>query len=280
MANFETKRCELCVYKYCLDCEQYNCENCKFLRKKQKISIDHQIDNASDHAVDCKSKCPEHQELFDLMCNTCNSPVCSRCVTQLSPQQAENVAQIRKKIEENLRMKQHELNHTMEIIEKGIDSFDEQIDSVIKSITEEGNKTKDMVDIWVEHMLRPLQNRCNIDKTELMKLLSDSKRLISKGHCLEKQRKQLDCTRHDGDLVEKLKTLDIEIERLNALELPEFPDLSVKTKEVTPKSISQCMSTFRFRIFAEKAENMLECFHRCENCGYDLIYDNIHRHWH
>lgn len=249
MANFETKTCELCVYKYCLDCEQYHCENCKSRRKKQKISIDHQIDNASDNVVDWTSKCPEHQELFDLMCNTCNSPVCSRCVNGKHEfsQHAETISQLRRKIEENLRIKQNELNHTTETIEKGIDRFDKQIDFVIKSITEEGNKAKAMVDVWISHMLRPIKNRCKIDKEELTKRLSDSKRLVSKGHCLEKRRKQLDCTRHDGDLVEKLKTLDMEIEWLNAVELPGFPDLSVKTKEVTPKSISQCISTFRFR---------------------------------
>ncbi|CAC5389558.1 unnamed protein product [Mytilus coruscus] len=249
MVDFETKTCKLCVYKYCLDCEQYCCENCKSLRKKLKVSTYHQFDNASDNISDGTLKCHEHREEFDLVCNTCDSPVCSRCITGKHEfsQQAETISQLRTKIEENLRIRQDELNHTMETIERGIDKFDKQVDVVIKSITEEGIKAKAMVDIWVSQMMCLMTNRCNNDKKELMKLLSDSKRLVSKGYCLEKQRKQLDCTRHDGNLVEKLKNLDMEIEKLKAMELPGFPEISVKNKEVTPKCISQCISTFRFR---------------------------------
>ncbi|VDH91912.1 Hypothetical predicted protein [Mytilus galloprovincialis] len=59
MAQAASKTCEICISaigsQYCLECEQYFCENCKTFHSRQKISKTHQFQSSSDVIPEGKS---------------------------------------------------------------------------------------------------------------------------------------------------------------------------------------------------------------------------------
>lgn len=77
---------EICVSapgsSYCLDCEQYYCENCKILYSRQKLSTNHEFREASNFIPEVESTCVDHNNVFSFVCVDCDVPVCGCCVTE------------------------------------------------------------------------------------------------------------------------------------------------------------------------------------------------------
>lgn len=82
MAQSTFKTCKMCASApgshYCLDCEQCYYRNCKSLHTRQKVSTNHQFQDASDLIPEVKSRFSEHKEELTLICNTCNAQVCNK----------------------------------------------------------------------------------------------------------------------------------------------------------------------------------------------------------
>ncbi|XP_071141924.1 E3 ubiquitin-protein ligase TRIM71-like [Mytilus edulis] len=162
MAQAASKTCQLCMSaagsQYCLDCEEYYCENCKLLHNRQKLSRTHQFKKASDLIPEATCKCNEHTEELTLICNTCGLLVCTSCVTgkhngHSFSKLSEAIAQLRRKNETRLKSRRKEANERKKNIEQSLVWFDNAVESVTKTLTDESTMNKRMVDTFVAKMI-------------------------------------------------------------------------------------------------------------------------------
>ncbi|CAC5357806.1 unnamed protein product [Mytilus coruscus] len=168
MAQAASKTCEICVSAsgsyYCLDCEQYYCENCKILHSRQKLSTNHEFKNASASIPEVKSKCVDHNEAFSFDCIDCDVLVCGCCVTEKHnghklSQLKDTISQLKTKIENEFLTKFIETSGNVSKLKQSLSSFNGQVETAIKSITEEGNKIKSMVDQYTANKIASLQEQ-------------------------------------------------------------------------------------------------------------------------
>ncbi|VDI44440.1 Hypothetical predicted protein [Mytilus galloprovincialis] len=256
MAQAASKTCEICVSapgsQYCLDCEQYYCENCKSLHKRQKLSTNHQFQNASELIPEGKSKCSQHKEEFTLMCNTCNVPVCTSCVAgnhngHTFSKLVDAIAQLRGENEKQIRDKTKEANQNITKIENSLKLFDNAVESVIKAINDQSNMIKSMIDKSVAQMIVSVKEQSKKEKGKVEKSLSTAKSELVAGQNLDKRRRDLDKTRPDETMVQQINKMKEEINRLHIKSLPEFPKISFDSKAVTEDDIKKLISSYTLR---------------------------------
>ncbi|XP_063436145.1 E3 ubiquitin-protein ligase TRIM71-like [Mytilus trossulus] len=190
MAQVASKTCEICVSasgsQYCLECEQYFCENCKIFHKRQKLSKNHQFQSSEDDIPEAKSKCKDHNEDVSLLCNTCNVVVCSKCVTgnhkgHAFSQLMDSITQLKEKTKKNVSRKVQEATLNMEKIEEGQQAFAMKIEAVVKTITEEGTQIKAMVDKYIEQMITSIKNQSMMEKDKLAKAMAGYNMVLKSG---------------------------------------------------------------------------------------------------
>ncbi|XP_052096347.1 protein wech-like [Mytilus californianus] len=256
MAQAASKTCEICVSaygsQYCLECEQYFCENCKTFHKRQKVTKNHQFQSSSDVIPEGKSKCKEHNEDISFVCKTCNLVVCSSCVTGSHTGHAfsklmDNITQMKEKNTKDLRSKVHEATQNIKTIEEGLKAFDVKVEGVVKAITEEGTKIKAMVDTCVAQMIASVKDQSRKEKDKLTKIIADTKIDLKAGGDLEKKKCELDKTRNDGKLLQSLQKLTDDITKLTIEPIPEFPNIQYTAKPVTDNDIKQLFGIFKIR---------------------------------
>ncbi|XP_071144038.1 E3 ubiquitin-protein ligase TRIM71-like [Mytilus edulis] len=253
MAQAASKTCEICMSapgsQYCLDCEQYYCENCKLLHKRQKSSTYHQFQHASGLIPEGKSRCGQHKEEFTLMCNTCNVPVCTSCVAgkhngHKFSKMVDAIAQLRGENETLIHDKTNEANQNITKIEDNLKSFDNDVESVIKAITDQGNMIKSMVDKSVAQMIALVKEQSKKEKDKLTKSLSATKSTLVAGQNLDKRRRDLDKTRPDENMVLQMKKMKEDINKLRIDSLPQFPKISFQSKAVTGNDIRHLLGSY------------------------------------
>ncbi|XP_071144037.1 E3 ubiquitin-protein ligase TRIM71-like [Mytilus edulis] len=286
MAQAASKTCEICMSapgsQYCLDCEQYYCENCKSLHKRQKSSTNHQFQHASALIPEGKSKCNQHKEEYTLMCNTCNVPVCTSCVTgnhngHKFSKLVDVIAKLRGENEKQVRDKTNEANQNITKIEDSLISFDNALGSVIKAINDQGNMIKSMVDKSIAQMIAVVKEQSKTEKNKLMNILSAAKSVLVAGQNLDKRRRDLDKTRPDESMVQQINTMKEEINRLHIDSLPEFPKISFDSKTVTEDDIRQLIGSYTISgclPVKEKEYQQHGYLFRCSKCGKERIQPN------
>ncbi|XP_063406059.1 E3 ubiquitin-protein ligase TRIM71-like [Mytilus trossulus] len=283
MAQAASKTCEICMSgpgsHYCIDCEEYYCENCKFVHNRQKLSKNHQFQKASDRIPEGKSKCSEHKEELTLICNTCNAQICTSCVTgkhngHTFSKIVDILLQLRGDNETKLRGKTNEANQNIKKIEESLNVLDNSVENVIKDINDEGNMIKHMVDKSVAQMIALVKEQSKKEKDKLMNMLSDAKSVLVGGHNLDRKRHELDKTRQDGSLVQKINNLKEEIDKLHLNSLPEFRKISFSRKSVAEDDIRQLIGTYNISNCApvlEIKEQRHGHVFRCSDCGREDI---------
>ncbi|CAG2190850.1 unnamed protein product [Mytilus edulis] len=251
MAQAASKTCEVCVSapgsQYCIDCRSY----------PETISFK----KASDLIPEVKSRCNEHKEEVTLICNTCNAQICTSCVTgkhngHTFSKIVDVIVQLRGDNETKLRAKTNEANQNIKKIEESLNVFDNSVESVIKAINDEGNMIKRMVDKSVAQMIALVKEQSKKEKDKLMNMLQ--------------KENELDKTRQDGSLVQKINNLKEEIDKLHINSLPEFPNISFSRKSVAEDDIRQLIGTYNISKCApvlEKKEQRHGDLYRCSSCG-------------
>ncbi|XP_063405832.1 E3 ubiquitin-protein ligase TRIM71-like [Mytilus trossulus] len=256
MAQVASITCEVCVSapgsQYCIDCEEYYCENCKLLHNRQKLSRNHQFQKASDLIPEGKSKCSEHKEELTLLCNACNIPACTSCVTgnhkgHTFSKWIDAITKIQVENEKKIRAKINEANQNIIKIENSVKSFDNSVESVIKAINNEGNMMKRMVDESVANMIALVKEQTKREKDKLMNMLFDAKSVLAAGQNVDKRRTGLDKTRQDGTMVKQLQNLKREINKLRIKPLLEFPNISFSPKYLVEDNMRQLLGTYTLR---------------------------------
>ncbi|XP_052096624.1 E3 ubiquitin-protein ligase TRIM71-like [Mytilus californianus] len=254
MAQAASKTCEICVSapgsQYCLECEQYFCENCKTFHIRQKLSKNHQFQYSSDVIPEGKSKCKEHNEDVSFVCNTCNVAVCSSCVTGSHTGHAfskliDSISQLKEKNKKDLQRKVYETTQNLKKMEEGLKAFDVKVEEVVKTITEEGTKVKAMVDKCVAQMIALVKDQSKKEKDKLKKIIADREMDLKAGSNLDKKIYELDKKRNDGKLLQSLQKLTDDIAKLTIEPVPEFPNIQYTAKPVTDNDIKQLFGIFK-----------------------------------
>ncbi|CAC5381233.1 TRIM28 [Mytilus coruscus] len=180
MAQFASNTCEMFVgasgSQYCLECEQYFCENCKTFHIRQKLSKskNHQFQSSSDVIPESKWNCKDHNEDVSFVCITCNIVVYSICVTGNHKDHEfskliDSITQLKKKNTNDLRRKEQEATQNMKIMEEGIKSFDRKVEVVDRAITEKGTQIKAMVDKCIAQMTASVKDQSKKEKEKKRK---------------------------------------------------------------------------------------------------------------
>ncbi|XP_071144981.1 E3 ubiquitin-protein ligase TRIM38-like [Mytilus edulis] len=254
MAQAASKTCEICVSApgswYCLDCEQLYCENCKILHARQKLSTNHQFEKASDFIPEVKSKCTDHNEDFTFVCLACDVTVCVYCVTEKHnghklSHLKDIIVQLKSKFEEDISTKINKARGNVYRLEHNLSAFNGQVETVIKSITEEGNKLKSMIDRCTAKRIASLQEKARYESKRLSAILSDHKIAVENANALNNRKISIEeQSRIDGSLIKMLKTLNEGIDELG-VSLPEFPSATYTPKVVNENDISQLLGTYQ-----------------------------------
>ncbi|XP_071138872.1 E3 ubiquitin-protein ligase TRIM71-like [Mytilus edulis] len=256
MAQTASKTCEICISatgsQYCLECEQYFCENCKTFHNRQKISKTHQFQSSTGVIPEGKSKCKDHNEDFSFVCKTCNVVVCSSCVTGSHTGHAfsklmDSITQLKEKNTTYLSRKVQESTQNMKQIEEGIKEFDVKVEEVVKAITNEGAKLKAMVDKCVAEMISSVNDQFRREKDKLTKIMADIRMDLKAGSDLDKQIYELDKVRNDGNLLKSLQKLTDDIAELMIKPIPEFPNIKYTAKSATDNDVKQLFGNYIIR---------------------------------
>ncbi|XP_071140986.1 E3 ubiquitin-protein ligase TRIM71-like isoform X1 [Mytilus edulis] len=253
MAQAASKTCEICISatgsQYCLECEQYFCENCKTFHSRQKISKTHQFQSSSDVIPEGKSKCKDHNEDFSFVCKTCNVVVCSSCVTGSHTGHAfsklmDSIQQLKEKNTTNLSRKIQESTQNMKQIDESIKEFDVKVEEVVKAITKEGTKIKAMVDKCVAEMISSVNDQSRREKDRLTKIMADTRMELETVSDLDKQIYKLDKMRNDGNLLKSLQKLSDDIAKLTIKPIPEFSNIKYTAKSATDNDVKQLFGNY------------------------------------
>ncbi|CAG2243218.1 unnamed protein product [Mytilus edulis] len=254
MAQAASKTCEICVSApgswYCLDCEQHYCENCKILHSRQRLSTNHEFKKASDFIPEVKSKCTDHNEAFTFVCLACDVTVCVCCVTEKHnghklSQFKDIIVQLKTKIEEDISTKINKARENVSRLEQNRSAFNGQVETVIKSITEEGNKLKSMIDRCTAKRIASIQEKARYESKRLSAILSDHKIAVENANALNSRKISIEeQSRIDGSLIKMLKTLNKDIDELEVCPLPKFPSPTYTPKVVNENDISQLLGTY------------------------------------
>ncbi|CAG2232850.1 unnamed protein product [Mytilus edulis] len=95
---------------------------------------------------------------------------------------------------------------TVSMLEQNLSSFNGQVETSIRSMTEEGNKIKSMVDQFIAKQIATIQEKARNESKRLSAILDDHKMAFDKANALDIRNKCLsDQGRYDGSLIMMLK---------------------------------------------------------------------------
>ncbi|CAC5407246.1 unnamed protein product [Mytilus coruscus] len=279
MAQAPLETCEICVSapysSYCLDCKQYYCENCKVLHSRQTLFANHKFKETSDFIPEVKSKCTDHNE--ELFCVPCDVLVCVRCVSEKHnghklSHLKDIIVQLKTKIEQEILTKINKSSGNVFWLKQNLSAFNGEVEAVIKSITEEGNEIKSMVDQYTAKQIASFQEQARKESERLKSILSYNETNIDKAYVLENRKKSLGGQRNDGTLIETLISLNQDIERLEVRSLPKFSSITYIPKLVDENDIRQLLGSYELCEFQTGTTENPEkrhrgIFYQCSNCG-------------
>ncbi|XP_052089805.1 E3 ubiquitin-protein ligase TRIM71-like [Mytilus californianus] len=298
MAQVGTKTCDICTSAlsefYCTDCEQYFCGFCKSLHKRQTGTKNHVFQSSLDVIPEVKSKCKEHNEDFIFLCSGCEVPVCRKCIA--GKHNGHNVADIddsvtvlTKSIQKAIDIKLNVANQNLMQIECGIKDFDTDIYSIINGIIKEARKMKSMIDRTIQRLIDDINNKTKQEREKLTKIIVEAQMGLEKGKLLEQKGKELNKTRHDVTLLQKLKTLNSDISMFEVVTVPLLPSIRYTPKLISEQnllglfgtySVSETHSmentpwpTYNKETRSEEQQGIMTAgkLYRCNNCGHEKI---------
>ncbi|XP_052077941.1 tripartite motif-containing protein 45-like [Mytilus californianus] len=253
MAQVAFKTCDICASAperhFCIDCEQCFCENCKGLHTRQKTTRHHEFQESSQMKIIVNNKCEEHGEDYIFICETCNVPVCSRCM--VGNHNRHRVSNIREKfaasssiVKDEIAEKLQEDTRILNELEKGIDTYDCQVKSVINGIKEDEIKIKQVIDDIVKKMIDDVTMKTTCEKDILVNLVAATKSRIETATALEDRRKHLDTERKNVAVIFDMKTLHQDISKIQIGVPPSFPSIEYKQNVAPRINFLSCFGTY------------------------------------
>ncbi|XP_063414947.1 E3 ubiquitin-protein ligase TRIM71-like [Mytilus trossulus] len=256
MAQAASTTCDICssasTEHYCIDCEQYFCDTCKGLHKRQRATQNHEFQSSSDLIQAVKSKCKEHDEDFIFLCSSCDVPVCKRCmagkhnghkVANIDDSVTKLTQSITRAFANKLQVAAQNLNQ----LEIGLMSFPLDVNSVIKVIGVEAQNMKVSIDRVVQNMIDDINRKSKQEREKLNKLVKEAKIGLENKTLLGEKKTELEKKRRDADLHQKLDTLNKEITMYQPVNIPELPTIRYTPKEISEQNLVSLFGEYSVR---------------------------------
>ncbi|CAG2212842.1 TRIM9_67 [Mytilus edulis] len=236
MAQAAASICEICTggpgENYCQQCDQLFCGSCKLSHSRTKISKNHTFLSGSNINKEEKLLCTEHDEFFFFYCNDCDTPVCRICSVDkhsrhLMTDLTKSTTNLRSDLAKDIESKITTSRQNVSKIENETKAYREEVKTVTKTITEEGNYWKKLIDHQVDSFVRLVQDE---KQKALQNMSAQSK--VYRGIfeiCQQWQNtiKEME-TVADVVLFRKLKLLKIDVDNKDLKQVPERSSVSYK----------------------------------------------------
>ena len=155
MAQAAASTCEICTggpgEHYCQQCDQLFCGNCKLSHLRAKSCKNHTFVSGRDINQEEKLLCTDHKESFLFYCQDCDTPVCRICSVEkhsrhLMTDLTKSTKKLRSELAKDIESKETTSRQNVNTIEKYTKAYREEVKAVIKTITEESNYWKKLID--------------------------------------------------------------------------------------------------------------------------------------
>ena len=248
MAQAASKTCEICVagpgLHYCNQCGQFFCDGCKKSHLRAKSNKNHTFLSGQNINPEVKIHCEEHSERLRFECMQCSCLVCADCIIDKHNGHKlvkiqDSITSLQSEVSTLVHAKLDTLQADVDKIKNGTETYKRDVEAVIKTIKAEGNAIKNMVNRKVESLIKKLKDKEAADSailTKLEKEFSDSLKTI------KKYKQKLDNIQEtDGEVavLQKLKGLKVEADKINSRQIPQFPSVKHTQKTVTDSQIEQ-----------------------------------------
>lgn len=256
MAQVGSQTCDICssalTEHYCIDCEQDFCETCKGLHTRQRATRNHVFQSSSDLIQEVKSKCKEHDEDYIFLCSSCDVPVCKRCMAgNHNGHKVANIDDSVNNLTQGITIAIHKkldiAIKNVKQIECGLEAFDLDVNSVIKGIREERQAINTIIDRIVENKIDEINSKAKQEREKLQQMVIEANIELDKITVLDLIRKEHEKTRRDAALFQKLKNLNSDIDKVQAITVPVLPTIQYSPKEVSDLNLVVLFGTYSVR---------------------------------
>lgn len=256
MAQVASKVCDICLSGhgeyYCQQCDQLFCGNCKLSHLRAKISKNHILLKGPDIKLNEKIFCKEHDnENFILYCHDCDIQVCIQCsVKQHSRHYMTDLKETSEKIKAellgNLEYKVSTANLNISKMEKKTEVYRDEIKAVIKTITEEGNYLKELIDKKVEALIKSVQDGEQKEIQNLSAYTESYREVLDKCITWQKEIGEVE-TKAYSLLLQKLKKIKTDVDLIELKQVLDKPSMSYSKKELCGTDIDTLFGKLSLR---------------------------------
>ncbi|VDI29368.1 Hypothetical predicted protein [Mytilus galloprovincialis] len=240
MAQYTAPICQICIggqagEHYCRQCEQLFCGNCKSSHLRTKISKNHTFVSGPNINKEEKLLCTEHEESFLFYCHDCETPVCRICsvkkhsrhlMTDLTETTLELKSEVSKVIISKITASQLNISR----IKEETKTYREEVKVVIKTITDEANYWKQLIDKKVEALIKEVQNKEHKEIQNMSTYSEVNEGVVENCETWQKDIKTMETTA-DILLFKKLKQLKPEVDQIVLKPIPNAPFVSYRNKK-------------------------------------------------
>ncbi|XP_052075977.1 E3 ubiquitin-protein ligase TRIM36-like [Mytilus californianus] len=255
MAQTAASTCEICVggpgEHYCQQCDQLFCGSCKLSHLRTKISKDHTFVSGPNINKKEKLLCTEHEETFLFYCHDCDTPVCRICIVEkhnrhLMTDLTKSAEKLRSELVKNIESKVITSRQNISKIEMETKIYREGVKSVIKTITDEGNYWKQLIDKKVEALIKEVQDKEQKEIKSMSAYCEVYEGVVENCHTWQKKIKKMETT-SDILMLKKLKQLKSDVDQIVLKQIPNTPSVSYRNKKPSGTEIENLFGELQFR---------------------------------
>ncbi|XP_063416198.1 E3 ubiquitin-protein ligase TRIM36-like [Mytilus trossulus] len=249
--------CEICIGGpgdyYCQQCDQLFCGNCKSSHLRTKISKKHTFFSGKNINKEEKRLCIEHEERFSFYCHDCETPVCSSCsvhthqghlLTDLTKSAVKLKLELVKIIESTITTSTSCIGK----IEEDTKTYHQKTKTVNKTITEEGNYYKELIDKKVHSFVKLVQDETQKALGSMSTATKVYLDILENCQQWQKNITEME-TKSDVLLVKKLKHLKTDVDQTvlkQSLDTPR-PSVSYTNKKLSDTDIDNLFGDLTFQ---------------------------------
>ncbi|XP_063413322.1 E3 ubiquitin-protein ligase TRIM36-like isoform X2 [Mytilus trossulus] len=295
MAQTAASTCEICTggpgEYYCQQCDQLFCGGCKLSHLRMKISKNHTFLSGPNINKEEKLFCTEHEEIFFFYCNDCDTPVCRICSVEkhsrhLMTDLTKSTEKLKFELVKNIESKVTISKLNLDKIEKETKAYSEEVKAVIRTITEEGNYWKKLIDQKVEDFVKIVHDK---EQKAVQTMSALTKVYCGVFESCQEWGKKIKEMEPIADvlLLKKLKKIKTDVDSIELKQVPERSSVSYKNKKPSGTEIDSLFGDLQFKEgkeLMEKNENQqntrrprkMQKMYKyvCFNCGYKPVLTN------
>ncbi|XP_063416386.1 E3 ubiquitin-protein ligase TRIM45-like [Mytilus trossulus] len=239
MAQAAESICEICTggpgENYCQQCDQLFCGNCKLSHLRAKSCKNNTFLSGSNINREAKLLCTEHKESFLFYCKDCDIPVCRICsvenhIRHLMTDLTESTLKLKSELAKHIVLKVATSNLNLSKIEKDTKAYCEEVKAVIKTITEEGENWKKLIDKQVDGLVKLVKDAEQKALQSMSALTKYNRGLLDNYKQWQNNIKEMETTA-DVPLLNKLKQIKIDVDKIELKQIPDAPSVSYTNRK-------------------------------------------------